>query len=259
MPEGHIAHRSARDIGGDLAGQRVRVTSPQGRFAAEAATLDDTVLADTDAYGKHLFLRFASGATVHVHLGTQGTWLRSTDPASAPRPQVRLRIASNEVAWDLVAPGACELLDEPGVDAIKARLGPDPLRDDADEDAVVAALVSASRPIGAVLLDQKVISGVGNVFRSEALHAAGIAPGRPGRHLSAEDGHQLWRILCRMMRQAVADGRIVTVDTPDRLELPESETRKVYRQTHCRDCGTPVVTSVVGGRTAYHCPKEQPE
>jgi endonuclease-8 len=61
-----------------------------------------------------------------------------------------------------------------------------------------------------------------------------------------------------MMAQAVEDGRIVTVDAPDRLALPEAEARRVYQQQHCRDCGAPVVVSDVGGRTAYHCPVEQP-
>jgi len=50
----------------------------------------------------------------------------------------------------------------------------------------------------------------------------------------------------------------VTVDGPDRLSVPESQSRKVYKQEHCRDCGAPVVTSRVGRRTAYHCPVEQP-
>jgi endonuclease-8 len=77
--------------------------------------------------------------------------------------------------------------------------------------------------------------------------------------LSEDELLALWETLERMMSQAVLDGRIVTVDGPDRLEVPESEARKVYKQTHCRDCGAPVVTGQVGGRTAYHCPVEQPD
>jgi endonuclease-8 len=60
-----------------------------------------------------------------------------------------------------------------------------------------------------------------------------------------------------MTSQAVEDGRIVTVDTPDRLALPDSEARRVYKQERCRDCGAPVTVSTVGGRTAYFCPAEQ--
>jgi endonuclease-8 len=60
-----------------------------------------------------------------------------------------------------------------------------------------------------------------------------------------------------MMAQAVEDGRIITVDGPDRLSTPEPQSRRVYKQEHCRDCGAPVTTSMVGGRTAYVCPVEQ--
>jgi endonuclease-8 len=69
----------------------------------------------------------------------------------------------------------------------------------------------------------------------------------------------LWAVLQRMMAQAVEDGRIVTVEGPDRLAVPESEARKVYKQQSCRDCGAPVTTTTVGSRTAYHCPVEQPD
>jgi endonuclease-8 len=61
-----------------------------------------------------------------------------------------------------------------------------------------------------------------------------------------------------MMQQAVEDGRIVTVDGPDRLAVPEAEARHVYKQQHCRDCGAPVEVRQIGGRTAYVCPLEQP-
>jgi endonuclease VIII len=61
------------------------------------------------------------------------------------------------------------------------------------------------------------------------------------------------------MTQAVDDGRIITVDSEDRLALPESESRRVYKQSHCRDCGAPVTVTTVGGRTAYFCPVEQPD
>ncbi len=259
MPEGHVVHRLAGDLAADLGGRRLSASSPQGRFAAEAARVDGAVLRRTDAYGKHLFVGLSSGEQLHVHLGMQGKWLRVADPARPALPQVRLRLATEAVAWDLIAPSRCELLAEAAVAALVHTLGPDPLRSDADAESAVAALRAASGTIGAALLDQSVVSGVGNVFRSEALHAVGIAPKRPCRELSTSEARALWDELRRMMTQAVEDGRIVTVDVPDRAAVPEAEARKVYKQAHCRDCGTPVVTSTVGGRTAYHCPREQPE
>jgi endonuclease-8 len=86
-----------------------------------------------------------------------------------------------------------------------------------------------------------------------------VAPGRPARSTGRPELMALWAVLRRMMSQAVEDGRIVTVEGPDRLAMPENEARKVYKQQTCRDCGAPVTTSAVGGRTAYHCPVEQPE
>ncbi len=258
MPEGHVVHRLARELTADLGGRRLTASSPQGRFVAEADRVDGTALRHTDAYGKHLFVGLSSGDEIHVHLGMQGKWLRVADPTRPALPQVRLRLATEAVAWDLIAPSRCELLTKAAVEDLVRGLGPDPLRSDTDAEAAVAALRAAPGAIGAALLDQSVVSGVGNVFRNEALHAVGIAPKRPCRELSTSKARALWAELRRMMAQAVEDGRIVTVDATDRAAIPEAEARKVYKQQRCRDCGTPVVTSTVGGRTAYHCPREQP-
>ena len=257
MPEGHTVHRLARDLG-ELLARPVSASSPQGRFADGAAQVDGALLERADAFGKHLFLVTDAGPAVHVHLGMRGKWLRYDDPATPPLKQVRLRLASAAVAWDLIAPSACELLDEAGVRRVVTGLGPDPLRPDADEAAAVAALAADRRPIGAALLDQAVIAGVGNVFRNEALHALGVHPEQPGRSVGEDLLVRLWTELRTMMERGVEDGRIVTVDVPNRLAVPEAEARRVYKQELCRDCGAPVVTSTVGGRTAYHCPVEQP-
>ncbi|TDC53232.1 Fpg/Nei family DNA glycosylase [Jiangella ureilytica] len=257
MPEGHTIHRLAREMS-ELQGRALRASSPQRRFTDGAAAVDGAVLELAEAYGKHLFLHLSSSRSVHVHLGMQGKWIRSTDPSAPPLPQVRLRLAGDDVAWDLIAPSTCEILDPLGVAELMSRFGPDPLRPDADLTRVLRALARARGPIGAVLLDQTVIAGAGNVFRSEALHAVGVAPTRSARAMSESEVGDLWVVLRQMMSRAVEDGRIITVDEPDRLSLPESEARKVYKQERCRDCGAPVVTSKVGGRTAYHCPVEQP-
>lgn len=258
MPEGHTLHRLARDMA-ELVGTRVQASSPQGRFADGAVAMDGASLEDVEAYGKHLLLRVGAEKHVHVHLGMQGKWLRYPDPRTPPLPQVRLRLANAAVAWDLVAPAQCELWDRPRVTALLTRLGPDPLRPDADEERAVTALGRAPGAIGAALLDQSLIAGVGNVFRSEVLHALGVAPGRAARSMTPAELSALWTVLRQMMSQAVEDGRIVTVDGPDRLTVPESAARKVYKQQNCRDCGAPVTASAVAGRTAYHCPVEQPD
>jgi formamidopyrimidine-DNA glycosylase len=119
-------------------------------------------------------------------------------------------------------------------------------------------LAANSGAIGAVLLDQSVIAGVGNVFRAEALHAVGVHPATPASALDRALLDRLWAALQRMMAQAVVDGRIITVDGPDRLTVPESEARRVYKRSTCKDCGAAVVVGQVGRRTSYHCPVEQP-
>ncbi len=257
MPEGHTLHRLARDLH-ELVGHRVGASSPQGRFREGAARLDGSLVGVPHAWGKHLFVPAEDGVQLHIHLGMRGKFLRSTDPARPPLPQARLRLSTAEVAWDLVAPSTCELLSEPQVEHVVASLGPDPLRDDADRERALRAVLSSPRPIGAVLLDQAVLAGVGNVFRNEALHELGVHPATPARDLSHEQAERLWDVLRRMMRQAVEDGRIVTVDVPDRLVVPEAEARHIYKQQHCRDCGAPVEVLGIGGRTAYVCPIEQP-
>jgi endonuclease-8 len=257
VPEGHTLHRLARDLR-ELAGHQIHATSPQGRFREGAAHLDGSRVLEPEAWGKHLVLRTDGDQHLHVHLGMHGTFLRYPDPTRPPLAQSRLRLSTEDVAWDLVAPSRCELLSNVQVDRVVAGLGPDPLRDDADREAALSALLRSPRPVGAALLDQAVVAGVGNVFRNEALHEIGVHPGTPACDLTRPRAERLWEVLRRMMTQAVVDGRIITVDVPDRLSVPEADARHVYKQQHCRDCGAPVEVGRIGGRTAYVCPAEQP-
>ena len=256
MPEGHTLHRLARDLA-ELVGPPVRATSPQGRFPAEK--VDGRRLAGVAAYGKHLLVDTVSGDSVHVHLGMRGKWLRFAPVTGPGLPQVRLRLALPEVAWDLIAPSTCELLDAAGRANLVGSLGPDPLREDGDPDAAYALVAAHPGSIGAALLDQSRIAGVGNVFRAEVLHGMRMAPTRPARTVTREEFTELWSRLQAMMTQAVDDGRIITVDAADRLAVPEAESRRVYKQQTCYDCGTPIVTGTIDGRTTYACPRCQPE
>lgn len=260
MPEGHLLHRLARDHR-ELVGERVQVTSPQGRFAPGAAALDGRRLVAVEAYGKHLHHRFEGdgGPGLHIHLGMQGKWIRLAGDRP-PRPQVRVRLATAAVAWDLIAPGTCELLDQAGWDGLVASLGVDPLAADPDEERAWKAVTSFSGPIGAALLDQAVIAGAGNVLRAESLYRAGIHPCRPASTLERADFDRLWSALLFLMGQAVDDGRIITAPLPaaERATVAEADGRMVYKQSHCRACGTPVESWTLDGRTAYACPVCQP-
>ena len=260
MPEGHVLHRLAHHLG-EFAGERLAASSPQGRFAAGAARIDGARLDTAEAYGKHLLERFEGGRTVHVHLGQAGKLLRFPDPSQPPLPQVRLRLAGAGGAWDLIALSTCELLDDTGVGVLLARLGPDPLRDDADPKRAWANLHARSGAIGAVLLDQSVIAGIGNIFRAEALFACRLHPTRPAASLTLDEFDRLWATVQAMMHRSVEEGRIVTVDPPASrpgMEVPEPGAWYVYKQECCRRCGAAVESWTLGGRTMYACPVDQP-
>jgi endonuclease-8 len=241
VPEGHLIHYYARRHARQLAGHRVRATSPQGRFAAEAATIDGQELAGVEAYGKHAF--FAFTPLVHVHLGMAGKWFPAAGP---PRPSVRLRLAGPVATWDLVAPIRCELWSAEQRHELIAGLGPDPLRRDA-RPAVAWERLHASRlSIGAALLDQRIIAGIGNVIRNELLFELRLDPLTPAAALGRPTFDRLWARLVTVMRASAAQGRIV-------FGAGRSRARHVYKRDTCARCGGAIATSSIGGRTAYTC------
>ncbi len=260
MPEGHLLHRLARDQA-ELVGKATAVTSPQGRFAEGAARLDGRPLESVEAYGKHLHHRFggAAGPGLHTHLGMQGKWIRLAGDRP-PRPQVRVRLATAGVAWDLIAPGTCELMDQAAWEELVAVLGPDPLAGRPDEERAWKAVTSFAGTVGAALLDQSVVAGVGNVLRAESLFRAGIHPSRPASEVDRETFHRLWAGLIDLMVQSVDDGRIISAPlaAAERATVAEADGRMVYKQATCRACGTPVDSWELAGRTAYACPRCQP-
>jgi endonuclease VIII len=265
VPEGHTLHRYAREHRRALAGAAVSAWSPQGRFADGAARLDGRTLLDVEAYGKHLFYRWDGAPTLHVHLGLYGQFRAFVgDEAGGPTPGTRLALRAEETTIYLAGPTACELIDPDDEERLRARLGPDPLHAGADAEAVWAALQRRRTPIGTALLDQRIVAGVGNVYRAEVLFLCGIAPERPSRSLSREEFDCLWDTLVRLLRLGLRMGRIVTVD-PEEAGRPRSriatvDGRYVYRRTDepCRRCGTAVRSWELGARTMYACPACQP-
>ncbi len=265
MPEGHTIHGHARVHRRLLGGRRVAATSPQGRFAAGAALLDGQVLASSQAHGKHLFLGFAgepgqrAHAWLHVHLGLIGSWTFGDGDAPPPRGAVRVRLVG-EGAWaDLRGPTVCSVITTAERLAVSARLGPDPLRRDADPAASKRRVLRSRLPIGVLLMDQAVVAGVGNVFRAESLFRARLDPYRSGHDLDPQQWDDLWADLSGLLHEGLRRGRIVTT-------LPEHRSRRsrtvdaddahyVYRRTGlpCRVCGTPVTAELMAGRTLYRC------
>lgn len=260
MPEGHTIHRLARDVLEDLGGRPVRAEVRQERFREGAERLDGQVLTGTDALGKHLFLHFDAGDVLYVHLGLIGKWRRRRVPAPEPSPNLRLRLEGDVHAWDLTGPMVCELRDPDSVEAVAATLGPDPLQRRADPQRFVDAVLASRKPIGALLLDQSVIAGIGNVYRAEILHLAGIHPDQPGRTLSEEQVRLLWRLAVEQLRLGLQRNRIVTVPLGGRrlTSIRREDSFHVYKQERCRTCGDAVVVHPVGNRTSYACTTCQP-
>lgn len=246
MPEGHTVHRLARDHARDLAGRPVVASSPQGRFTEGAARVDGRVPLRFEAYGKHEVVHLDSGEVLHVHLGLIGKWRRHAGPVPPPIGEVRLRLeaADGSSAWDLSGPMLCRVVSPEEARAALARLGPDPLRRDADPARFVARVRRSGAPIGTLLLDQSVIAGVGNVYRAEVLWALGIDPRRPGRSLGEEELLEVWAWLRAQLRLGVRRNRIAT--------LPGGG-RGAYHQEVCVACGGAITTLDVAGRRIDAC------
>jgi formamidopyrimidine-DNA glycosylase len=242
-----------------FAGSTVHASSPQGRFADGAEVLDGRVLERVEAYGKHLFQHWAGDATLHVHLGLYGKFTTGQGDPPLPRGALRLRLTNDTVWTDLRGPTACELVTAEQVDAVLARLGPDPIRARADPMLAFQRIRRSRTPIAALLMDQKVLAGVGNVYRAELLFRHKVAPHLPGTALPEAVWLDMWADLVVLMRAGVRSGRIVTVreeDRPRRGRLNRAGSVYVYRRTGepCRVCGTEIRTEVLVGRNLFWCP-----
>ncbi len=263
MPEGHVLHRLADAVVGNFSGSRVESSSPQGRFAS-ASLLDGDTLAGAETWGKHLFVGFESiPAQVHIHLGIYGT-LRFMEGIPPVVGQVRWRLSNGDITADLRGPAACALLDPSEVRTILNRLGPDPLRADADPQKFIDRILRSRAPIATLLMDQSVIAGTGNIYRAEVLFRLGIDPATPGKNIGVERAQAIWDDMVVLMEVGRERGRIDTVrpehepeamGRPPRVDDHGGEVY-VYRRhgQPCWVCGSPILTTTIGGRNLFWCP-----
>ena len=276
MPEGHTVHRLAQAFQAQFAGKQVDASSPQGRFAAGAALLDGRILLSAEAHGKQMFLRFSADHWLRVHLGLYGMWRfagaglegigrRRGKPAEdgafppEPRGLVRLRLVAGRHVADLSGPTACEVISTSEKDAAMARLGDDPLRDDADPARAFAKLHASRTALALLLMRQDIVAGIGNIYRAEILFRARLEPHRPGRALTAPAWRALWDDLAVLMQDGVRTGRIVTTRAQDRARRAAAPRRgDATYVAHraglpCHVCGQPVIAEALGGRKLYWC------
>jgi endonuclease VIII len=252
MAEGDTILRTARLIEVALGGGTLRARAGVGRGrAASSERLDGKVLAGVESRGKHLLLHF-DDLVLHSHLGMSGSWqvLRRGERWRKPAG------AAWAVLWDeraeAVQFGGPTLrvltLAQLRSDPLLAKLGPDVLAPDFNADRALSALRSApARQLGDALLDQKLVAGIGNIFKSEACFAAGVSPWQRLAELSDGQVRDVLDAARRLMEESAAEGR-------PRLA--------VYRRVRqpCRICNTPIAARGQGdaNRRTYWCPRCQP-
>jgi endonuclease-8 len=251
VAEGDTIHRTARALQEALGGKAitgVEVPNPRSPLRRQGRRVDElrgSTMVSAEARGKHLLLYFDCELALHSHLGMRGSWRLSRTGSTGDRR-----------AW--------VVLSVPGVDAAELdgshldlrtetevrsnprlrSLGPDVLAGDFDAAAGVAALRGAdrSRQIGEVLLDQRVLAGIGNIYKCEGCWSARIDPWHPLSELDDEDLRRLVIEIGGLMRYGVETGR-----TP----------RSIYRRSGrpCPRCGRPISSRGQGdaNRTTYWC------
>lgn len=301
MPEGHSVHRIALQFERDFVGNAVAVSSPQGRFAGGAAILDGRTMLESVAVGKQMFLRFDEASWLRVHLGIYGAWdffgrispitddsdvrgsmgaprlrrairLAETEHVKdveldvfppVPVGAVRVRLATAESVADLRGPTACEVLDPQQVQTVLDRLGPDPATDAGDKarDRFVARLRTSAKPVGLQLMDQSVVSGIGNVYRAEMLFRARLNPHTPSRTVPVDVARELWRDWSYLLDIGIRTGLMLTMETDDPQERARAVASRedrhwVYKREGlpCRVCGTSIVLEMMANRKLYWCP-----
>jgi endonuclease-8 len=255
MAEGDSILRLARRLGAVMAGSPVVSARTPGRRSPEgrpAADLEGRTLLAAESRGKHLLIRFDGGLVLHSHLGMRGAWHlygrgeRWRKPAAA--------------AWIALATDAAEAVNFGGSsmrivreaelarDPRLSRLGPDVL-DPSVGDSEIAASLRRARPgteLGDALLDQTLLAGVGNIFKSEGCFSARADPWAPVSELGEDGLEDVVAATRRLMGAAVETGR---------------RPRSVYRRARrpCPRCRTPIRALKQGddARTTYWCPRCQ--
>ncbi|WP_341954382.1 DNA-formamidopyrimidine glycosylase family protein [Salinibacterium sp. TMP30] len=189
-----------------------------------------------------------------------------TDFPPEPIGAVRVRLLTTDTCADLRGPTACEVLTPDEVQVALNKLGPDPLVDDPveAEERFVATVGKKQTAIGLLLMDQSVVSGIGNVYRAEILFRARLDPHTPGKLIPAELVHELWRDWATLLEIGVTTGQMMTIEglTADEYTAAlanRADRHWVYHREGlpCRVCGTNIVMELASARKLYWCPNCQ--
>jgi len=294
MPEGNEIHRWAERHNAAFAGKKIRVDAPEGSRFQDAALVDNRKLERVLAVGKHLGYDFGKDRILHIHLGMYGDFSEGTGPLPPEKGALRVRfydaqaikgpvepgeskrhawysnddgtghIEAAKVAWvELRGPTDCSVFTQQRWEALEARLGPDPLNGD-PATKFVEKVRARKTAVAALLMDQTIAAGVGNIYRAELLFRAKLDPFTPGNAVSEKTLEAIWKDAIPLMKAGMVDRRIITTKPKDRptkktgLPLKE-EAHYVYRRQGkpCLICGTKVLTQVMAGRNLFWCPNCQ--
>lgn len=249
MPEGDTIHRAARRMDAALRGREMALAdapNPRSPIHGRAKELQGSVLERVEARGKHLLAHFSSGYVIHSHLGMNGRWWITAD-GQMPYGKPWLVLSSGRGIASQTGGKLLRLISESRVrnDPGLAQLGPDPLGGSFDTGEAAARLrrMGAGREIGDALLDQRIIAGIGNAIRNEALFRAGTSPLRLVEDLEPELLERIVRENEKVMEISMAKGR---------------RPRSIYRANRkgCPACGGRIEVQGQGdaNRMAYWCP-----
>ena len=258
MPEGHTIHRAARDHRQILAGQQLTLSSPQGRFSDGASVLTGQICCAVEAFGKHLLYRFKNGYVLHIHLGLFGRIRKRKLPLVEPRGAVRVRLVSNTHAIDINGPTICRVLAEQEVVTLINRIGPDVLRSDSDPDRAFTRITKSKAPIGRLIMDQSVMAGIGNIYRSEILWRQAVHPETPGKDIDRQTFDRIWNDAKALLKIGVKRNAIITVDGARPSKSHYRERVNIFAKDHCPTCKGAIRRFEINGRRTFVCEACQP-
>ncbi|MFN2388055.1 MAG: DNA-formamidopyrimidine glycosylase family protein [Actinomycetota bacterium] len=253
MPEGDTVHLAARRLSSALAGRVLLKTDFRvPRFAT--ADLSGRTLHDVHARGKHLMFRIDGGVTLHTHFEMDGSWhlYRNGERWRGPAHQVRALLETAD--WTAVGfrLAVTELIETAAESEVVGHLGPDVLGPDWDPAEVLRRIRALpERPLGEVLLDQRVMAGPGNVYRCEICFLRGLSPDTPVGEVP--DLPAVVDLTKRLMEANRDTGRQITTGDTRRGQV-----HWVYGRAGkpCRRCGAPIAMTPSHGpeRVTFWCP-----
>jgi endonuclease-8 len=256
VPEGDTIHHAANRIRPVLAGHVPdELATPHARFARDRwpERLAGRAVTGVDAHGKHLFLRFEGDLVIHSHLRMTGTWrVRAAEDARPPRTWLALRCGERQVLQ--INGPVLELMTAARArfDQRIAGLGPDILAPELDEEAFLRRLREddPTRPIGDALIDQRIVAGIGNLWKVEGCFEAGVDPWRRTGDVSDAEALAIVRACRPRMLQSAQDGM-------------QSRFKRIYGHAGeaCPRCGEAAAIVARGqwddNRLTYWCPRCQ--